>query len=301
MADRVIVACGLTKNYGRGRGIFDVDLEIERGEAFGIVGINGAGKTTTLRHLMGFVKSDAGTAKVLGRDAWEDAAEIKKHVSYVPGEIAFPSLRTGTAFLKAQAEYLGITDFARMNHLAQVMQLDPSADLKRMSKGMKQKTAIVAALMADREILILDEPTTGLDPLMREAFLDLVREEKAKGRTVLMSSHIFKELEGVCDRVAMIKEGRIIDTEDMRNLTRCGIKTFRVTFADQADLAAFTTAWGDAQVDEDGQPACTVRALASDVGRLFQMLEGHRVASLHERSITLEDRFMQVYEKGSKQ
>lgn len=137
----------------------------------GFIGTNGSGKTTTIRNMMGFIRSDNGNVCILGKDAWEDATDIKRHVSYIPGEISFPALATGTAFLKAQADMLGVKDFTYMNRLIKLLQLDPTANLKRMSKGMKQKTAIVAALMGDKEILILDEPTTGLDPLMRDVFL----------------------------------------------------------------------------------------------------------------------------------
>ena len=221
----------LTKDYGSGRGVFDVSLEAERGECFGFLGPNGAGKTTTIRHLMGFIKPDAGSTSILGMDSWRDSTRIMNHVSYVPGEIAFPSLPTGTAFLKSQAEFLGVTDLTYLNHVVKLLQLDPSANLKRMSKGMKQKTAIAAALMGDKEILVLDEPTTGLDPLMRDTFLDLVRAEKEKGRTVFMSSHIFEEIEEVCDRVAMIKDGRIIEVLDLRELRHGNRKTFRIAFA----------------------------------------------------------------------
>ncbi len=155
MEDAIIRANGLTKDYGHGRGVFGLDLAVKRGEVFGYVGTNGSGKTTTIRHLMGFIKPDAGSTSILGMDSWRDSTRIMNHVSYVPGEIAFPSLPTGTAFLKSQAEFLGVTDLTYLNHVVKLLQLDPSANLKRMSKGMKQKTAIAAALMGDKEILVL--------------------------------------------------------------------------------------------------------------------------------------------------
>ena len=184
---------------------------MKKGETFGFVGTNGSGKTTTIRNIMGFIKPQKGHVSVLGQHAWEKSYEIKSHVSYIPGEIAFPDLNNGITFLKNQAELLGLKSMDYANYLIKKLQLDPSANLKRMSKGMKQKTAIVAALMSDKEILILDEPTTGLDPLMRETFIELIFEQKAKGKTILMSSQMFDELEQTCDRVALIYNGRIVD------------------------------------------------------------------------------------------
>ena len=150
----------------------------------GFVGTNGSGKTTTIRSILGFIKPTDGTAYVNGLSSWEHSSEIVKNIGYVPGEIAFPDLKTGIDFLKSQAEFLGLKDMSYANQLIERLQLDPRANLKRMSKGMKQKTALVAALMADLPIIILDEPTTGLDPLMRVAFLDILKEEHAKGKTI---------------------------------------------------------------------------------------------------------------------
>ncbi len=216
----------LTKDYGHQRGIFDIDLTINQGEVWGYIGINGAGKTTTIRNLMGFVKPTSGDCSILGYDCWKDATVIKNHVSYIPGEIAFPSLSTGSEFLKLQADYLNIKDYTYMNKLISMLQLDPTADLKRMSKGMKQKTAIVAALMGHKDILILDEPTTGLDPLMRNTFIDLMLEEKKQGKTIFMSSHIFSEIETVYDKAAIIKDGHVIDIVDINQLKNGNLKTF---------------------------------------------------------------------------
>ncbi|MDY2827417.1 MAG: ATP-binding cassette domain-containing protein, partial [Eubacteriales bacterium] len=173
----VIELSGLTKDYGQGRGIFDLDLKIEEGEMLGYAGTNGSGKTTTIRSILGFLRPTRGEAQVLGMESFSHASEVAGKIGYVPGEIAFPDLRTGTEFLKSQAEFLGLTDLRYADELVSRLQLDPLANLKRMSKGMKQKTALAAALMKDAPILILDEPTTGLDPLMRETFLDLIRHE----------------------------------------------------------------------------------------------------------------------------
>ena len=298
MTESIIQVNGLTKDYKKGRGIFDIDLDIPKGQVFGYVGTNGAGKTTTIRHMMGFLKPDSGTVTVNGLDAWKDATEIKKYVSYVPGEIAFPALSTGTDFLKLQADYLGVKDFTYMNHVISLLQLDTSANLKRMSKGMKQKTAIVAALMGDKEILILDEPTTGLDPLMRDAFLDLIREEKAKGRTIFMSSHIFEEIEHICDKVAMIKDGRIVDTIDLWDIRHWNQKTFDITFQSEEEYNRFTGEFAPAQRTEPEKLQCRAELPAEDIPVLFNKLKNYSIASLRERHITLEQYFRETYGKG---
>ena len=315
----VIEIDDLTKDYGHGRGIFHINLSVNKGECFGFLGPNGAGKTTTIRHMMGFIRPDRGCAKICGLDAWKHSTELMNHVSYVPGEIAFPSLATGTEFLKLQADFLGVKDFTYMNHIIELLQLDPSANLKRMSKGMKQKTAIVAALMADREILILDEPTTGLDPLMREAFLELIREEKKRGKTIFMSSHIFEEIEEVCDRVAMIRDGRIVDTIALYQLRHWETKHFDLTFATDEDLRGFLMEWkrnGGRDSDnkdsgkqcvsstiEDtdaGKYSCSVELPKSETGLLLRVLSNYTLTALHEEHLTLEQYFKKIYQKGER-
>lgn len=187
----VIQLDDLTKDYGNGQGVFDLNLDIAGGEMMGYVGTNGSGKTTTIRNILGFLKPTKGKSYVNGLSSWEHASEIASFVGYVPGEIAFPDLKTGIDFLKCQAEFLGLRDMSYANELIERLQLDPRANLKRMSKGMKQKTALVAALMNDAPVILLDEPTTGLDPLMRATFLDIIKEEHKKGKTIFMSSHSF--------------------------------------------------------------------------------------------------------------
>lgn len=297
MSDTVIQTNGLTKDYGRGRGIFDIDLEIKKGEVFGYVGTNGSGKTTTIRSMMGFIKPNSGSSSVLGLDSWEKAPEIMQNVSYIPGEIAFPALATGTEFLKSQAEYLGVKDYTYMNHIIELLQLDPSANLKRMSKGMKQKTAIVAALMGEKDILVLDEPTTGLDPLMREAFLELIREEKANGHTIFMSSHIFEEIEEVCDRVAMIKDGRIVDIANLYDLRHSKTKDFTIAFKNREEAVRFADHAKYSPV-LDGM-VCRSTFPTADIGAFLSMLKEYDIQSIHENKITLEDYFMKAYQKGN--
>jgi ABC-2 type transport system ATP-binding protein len=212
--EEIISISNLTKDYGHGRGIFDISFNVKRGEVLGLMGTNGSGKTTTIRNMMGFIKPQNGKITINGDDSWKDAYKIKKLVGYIPGQIDFPDVGTGTDFLKIQADFLGIKDLTYMNKLIDRFKLDTGASLKRMSKGMKQKTAIVAAFMSEPDIMIMDEPSTGLDPMMRDELIELILEQKKKGKTIFLSSHIFKELEDTCNRVAFIHNGKIINIVD---------------------------------------------------------------------------------------
>lgn len=297
MSGAIIKTKGLTKDYGKGRGIFNVNLEVQQGEVFGFVGTNGSGKTTTIRNMMGFIKPDQGSSSINGLDSWRQPADIMQNVSYVPGEIAFPALKTGTEFLKSQAKYLKVKDFKYMNHIIELLQLDPTANLKRMSKGMKQKTAIVAALMGEKETLVLDEPTTGLDPLMREAFLELIREEKQKGHTVFMSSHIFEEIEAVCDRVAMIKDGHIIDTISLYDLRHPKMKSFDIEFEQISQLQRFAVSSQFLISGMEGN-TCTVQCAVEQLDALFHVLKNYPVTNLREIHLSLQQQFMRAYKEG---
>lgn len=287
----VIETTGLTKDYGDGRGIFDIDLCIERGEMLGFVGTNGSGKTTTIRSILGFIKPTRGAATVNGLTAWEHSSEIVKNIGYVPGEIAFPDLKTGTEFLKSQAEFLGLTDMSYANELIERLQLDPRANLKRMSKGMKQKTALVAALMADLPIIILDEPTTGLDPLMRVAFLDILKEEHAKGKTIFISSHMYEELETTCDRVALINNGYIVEVTRMSDIRDRPIKEFKIEFNTHDDYARFLTEGYDAVRLQDRYDQATIRIPSDATGSLLGVLKNYNVKFISELPYTLEKHF----------
>ena len=303
--ESIIVAKDLTKDYGENRGIFGLNFEIKKGEVFGFVGTNGSGKTTTIRHIMGFLKPQKGSVTVMGLDAWKDSCEIKKYVEYVPGEIAFPDLVDGTTFLKAQAELLGLKSMDYANYLVDKLQLDPSANLKRMSKGMKQKTAIVAAFMADKDILILDEPSTGLDPLMREIFVELLLEEKAKGKTILMSSQSFDELEDVCDRVALIFNGRIIDIANIKEIHNIGYKTYKIEFLDREDYLKFKKLKYEIVRDQEKYSQVTIKIQDKNINRLFNTLKNYKLKFISEIKYNLEKYFKDVlareYQKQEKE
>lgn len=298
--EEVIKVEHLTKDYGGGRGIFDLNFFVAKGETFGFVGTNGSGKTTTIRNIMGFIKPKNGKVTVLGMDAWKDACKIKESVAYIPGEIAFPDLTTGIEFFKAQAELLGLKSMERADELIKRLQLDPSANLKRMSKGMKQKTAIVAALMVDKDILILDEPTTGLDPLMRETFLELILEEKKRGKTILMSSQMFDELETTCDRVALIYNGRIIDIADVNAIKNSTTKAYKIEFTNKEDYQKFKKLKYNIIRDQEKYFQVTVQIDDGEINKLFKSLSKYNLKFVSEVKNNLEKHFTNILEKEIK-
>lgn len=295
----IIELQNLTKDYGAGRGIFNINLKIKKGEMIGFVGTNGSGKTTTIRNIMGFLKPTSGNAFVNGLDTWKNASEIAKHIGYVPGEIAFPDLPTGTAFLKSQAEYFKIKDLSFANKLIEKLQLDPRANLKRMSKGMKQKTALVAALMNNADILILDEPTTGLDPLMRLAFLDIIKEEHKKGKTIFMSSHLFNEMEETCDRVVLIDHGHIVAIADMdKDIRNRPCKDFKIEFTNAEDYTKFKNLNYKIIRDQEQYNQVTININNDEINNLFKNLKKFDVKFISEIKYTLEKHFKNLLIKN---
>lgn len=298
--EEIIVIQNLTKDYGNNKGVFDVTFNIHKGEVLGFVGANGAGKTTTIRHIMGFLKPDSGSVTVKGLEAYKNSAQIKKYIGYIPGEIAFPDLPTGIDFLKSQAEFIDLKDMEYANEIIKQLQLDPKATLKRMSKGMKQKTAIVAALMHDPEILLLDEPTTGLDPLMRDRFLELIENEKKKGKTILISSHLYEELERVCDRVALIDEGKIINITSMDEIKNRTCTDLKVEFNNEKDFNKFReTKFNIIRVQEQYNQV-TVRVEKDQTQALFEELEKYDVKFFSEVKYTLEKHFTKIIMEENK-
>ncbi len=281
----------LTKDYGDSKGIFDINLNIDKGEMIGFVGTNGSGKTTTIRNILGFIKPTKGTVTVNGLNTWENQSEVSKLIGYVPGEIAFPDLKTGTSFLKSQAEYLGVTDLSYANSLIEKLQLDPRANLKRMSKGMKQKTALVAALMADKPIIILDEPTTGLDPLMRDAFLEIIKEEHKKGKTIFMSSHMFEEMEDTCDKVALISNGHIVDVCNMNDIRNRSVSDFKIEFNNKSDYNKFLNNNYKIIRKQDEFNQVTIEIEKAKINVLFKDLKNYDIKFISEVKYTLEKHF----------
>ena len=288
----IISVKGLTKDYGKGRGIFDISFDVYKGTVFGYCGTNGSGKTTTLRNIMGFIKPDKGTVTVKGLDAWKNADEIKKYVGYLPGEIAFPEVENGSAFLKIQAESIGLKDMSKAETIINALQLDPTANLRRMSKGMKQKTAIAAAFMHSPEIIILDEPTTGLDPLMRDVFVNIIKAEKARGATIIMSNHMFDELEETCDYVGFIKDGHLIDVVDMQKMRDVKFRDYVIVFEHKEDYENVNLDGVEVLERDDFEQSITIRVEIAKSNELVKKLGQLDIKSVTEKKHTLEEFFM---------
>lgn len=225
----VISINDLTRDYGGGKGIFHITFNVEKGEVFGFLGPNGAGKTTTIRHLMGFIRPRSGSCTINGLNCWKESDKIHKKLGYIPGEISFFDDMTGTDFLKFCMNYRKAGSGNRQKELLDRFELDPKMKIRKMSKGMKQKLGIVTAFMSDPEILILDEPTSGLDPLMQNRFVDLISEEKKQGKTILLSSHIFEEVERTCDRIGIIRAGRLAASDSVEALRERHLRSYTVT------------------------------------------------------------------------
>lgn len=234
----------LTRDYGGGKGVFDLSFQVGNGEVFGFLGPNGAGKTTTIRHLMGFIRPMSGKCTINGLDCWKHSDRIQQQLGYIPGEIGFFDDMTGREFLDFLAKYRGLGADHRQKELLDRFELDPRAKISRMSKGMKQKVGIVAAFMHDPEILLLDEPTSGLDPLMQNRFVDLLSQEKQRGKTILLSSHMFEEVERTCGRVGIIREGKLVAVDSVEALRERHVHTYTVTLESEERASAFARDFG---------------------------------------------------------
>ena len=291
----VIEISHLTKDYGHDRGVFNINISVNKGECYGFLGPNGAGKTTSIRHLMGFSKPQSGTTSIYGKNSWENAAELQNTVGYLPGEIALPAGITGTKFLEMMAKMRHVKDDAYCKQLLERFELNPNVDTKQMSLGVKRKLAVVTAFMHDPDILILDEPTSGLDPIMQQIFIEYVKEEKERGKTIFLSSHIFHEVDATCDRIAIIKEGRIVSEFIAEQLKAESDKVYRITFKDKESFLKLTKLpYSFSSVNED-KLRTRVRIKGEDINRLIADVSELNVADFQEFPFTLEDYFMKFY------
>jgi len=292
----------LTKDYGHNRGIFDVSFEVNEGEVFGFLGPNGAGKTTTIRHIMGFSRPQIGKTTVRGLDSWTHHYEIQKDVGYLPGEIALPEHLTGTEFINMMAELRGMTDMSYANKMIERFELEASGGLKRMSLGMKRKLAVVTAFMHDPAILVLDEPTSGLDPVMQDVFIQFVRDEKARGKSILLSSHIFKEIDATCDRISIIKDGHLVSTFISYEIRHSERKEWKVEFLSREDFERFLNEVNQTKkinlvsVDEEVNQARVV-VYDYDTRKFIDELSNYSLKFISEIKFTLEDYFMEFYDR----
>lgn len=295
----------LTKDYGHGRGVFDVSFQVKKGEVFGFLGPNGAGKSTTIRHLLGFSRPDEGTTKIFGKDSFDHYYEILKKVGYIPGEIALPQGLTGWEFLRMMQDLQGIHNEEMLNRILTMFELDDVAlrgDTKRMSLGVKRKLAIVAAFMSDPDVLILDEPTSGLDPVMQEVFVNFVKEEKKKGKTILLSSHIFSEIDATCDRIAIIKDGKIVSEFVANDLKHAEVKKYQIQFKNKEDMLDFSRKQARSKkitILEKNEENRSVLLSVHDknINELITILAGYSLDRFTNIKETLEDYFMHFYKE----
>lgn len=289
----------LTLQYPSGKGVFDLNFTVKQGEVVGYLGPNGAGKTTTIRALMGFMKPDSGKCSIGGLDCFTAAPKIQKTLGYIPGEIAFIEGMTGEDYLRFIAQMRGMKVFSKQKMLLERFELSPKGNIKKFSKGMKQKLGIVAAFMHDPDVIILDEPTSGLDPLMQNRFVELILEEKAKGKTLLMSSHIFEEVERTCDEVLIIKDGRIVAQSDIESLKSTQRRGFTLKTENPEHTVNVLKAAGFEIGDVSGN-ATTVYVTGENIDQFGKTLGQFTLLGLDAKSQTLEDIFMHYYAKGER-
>ncbi len=300
----VIKVDHLTKDYGSGRGVFDVCFSVAEGEVFGFLGPNGAGKSTTIRHLLGFSRPGSGETYIFGKPSFKRYDEILARVGYIPGEIALPQGLKGREFLDMMQSMRGVRNDELLRKLLDMFELDDvtlAGDTKRMSLGVKRKLAVVAAFMSDPAVLILDEPTSGLDPVMQEVFVDYIHREKERGKTILMSSHIFSEIDSTSDRIAIIKDGRIVSEFVANDLKHASLKYYNVEFNSPADTDTFLGSVQD-------EPFVTVREKLSpveielsfedkDLNRVIALMSQAHATGFSNRKESLEDYFMKFYKE----
>lgn len=302
-SEHVIEASALTKDYGFGRGVFNVNIHVDEGEVFGFLGPNGAGKSTTIRHLMGFSKPDSGNTKIFGLETFENYDKVLNRVGYIPGEIALPAGLTGWEFIRMMQNMQNIHNETRLKEMLDLFELRDNVltcETKRMSLGVKRKLAVVTAFMSDPDVLILDEPTSGLDPVMQENFIQFIHEEKKRGRTILLSSHIFSEIDSTCDRIAIIKDGRIVSEFIANDLKHASRKYYTIGFQNiraKEDFSIKAKEIDSFALIVEKENEIYISVDDKDLNMLIAFLSALPVSSFSNRKETLEDYFMKFYKE----
>ncbi|HEX6020350.1 MAG TPA: ABC transporter ATP-binding protein [Solirubrobacter sp.] len=283
----------LTKRYGANRGIEDVSMTVERGEVFGFLGPNGAGKTTTIRTLLDLLHPTSGSARVFGLDSRRDALAIHARLGNLPGDFSYDPRLTGRELVTYLAELRGTRGLGRAMELAERFQADLDRPLGELSRGNRQKIGLVQAAFHEPELLVLDEPTSGLDPLMQEAFLGFVDDERARGRTVFLSSHELDEVERACDRVGIIRDGRLIAVEDVADITGRAYRRVTLEFAERVDPEEFRRLPGVIDLEPDGR-RITFKATGA-LDPIIKAAARHTVVDIELVHPTLEEVFLTYY------
>jgi len=288
-----ISTSGLTKSYGRHRGIVDLDLAVLPGEVFGYLGPNGAGKTTTIRLLLDYIRPTRGSVSVLGLRSHDQSREIRRRVGYLPGELRLYSSLSGSELISFFAHLRGGVARARVDELAQRLDCDLSREIRTLSSGNRQKLGLIQAFMSDSELLILDEPTNGLDPLVQQTFYDLVREARVAGRTIFLSSHVLPEVERVCDRVGILREGRLVAVERIADLRAREIRKLEIEFGAPVAPDAFAGVAGirDVAVENDTLQCTVVGSMDS----VMKAANRYEIRALSSAEPSLEEVFLAYY------
>lgn len=291
----VLKTMNLTKRFGRFTALDGVNIELNKGEVFGFIGPNGAGKSTAIRVLLGILKATEGEVTIFGQDAWADAVEIHKRVAYVPGDVnLWPNL-TGGEVIDLFVKLRGTNHKSRREELIKKFDLDPSKKCRTYSKGNRQKVALIAAFSSDADLYILDEPTSGLDPLMEQVFQECVLEAKRAGKTVLLSSHILSEVEKLCDRVGIIRQGKMIEMgtlSELRHLTRTNLLV-----ETKQSITLLESVKGVYNIEKKG-PVLTFQVDTEALDAVIQHISQFGIVRLESAPPTLEDLFMRHYEGG---
>ena len=286
----------LTKSYGRSRGIIDVTFDIQEGEVFGFLGPNGAGKTTTMRTLMGLLHANSGSATIGGLDCWTQSTEVKKLVGYLPGEFTFdPGLR-GAQIIEYLGHLRGGVDQAYVLSLVERLGFDPGKRFREYSHGNKQKLGLVQAFMHKPRLLILDEPTSGLDPLNQQEFYKMVAEVHAEGRTVFLSSHILPEIEQTCDRVAIIREGRLVKIDHVSALKDIHQNDVEISFAGPASVEWFKNVAGVTSVAQGADEHTLQMNVQGELTEIIRIAGEHHATNIDTHEPSLEEVFLRFYE-----
>lgn len=287
----IIEIKGLSKSYGKQVALKGVNLNVKKGEVYGFIGPNGAGKSTTIRILLGMLKKDGGEVKIFGKDPWDNAVEIHKKIAYIPGDVnLWPNL-TGGEVIDFLGRLNGQVNSNLKQELIEKFQLNPKKKCRSYSKGNRQKVALVSAFLSDAEILILDEPTSGLDPLMEQVFQSCILEAKKQGKTIFLSSHILAEVEALCDRLGIIRQGKIVEEgtlDELRHLTRT---TVTVQLNNQDDIKDIEGIYNLSKLNEKWRFSVDTNAMESVMQRLAPM----GIKSLVAEPPTLEELFMRHY------